>query len=109
MSKEQGARNSETLIQDEADKFSTLLEGYATDNDGALKFKDEITGKLQNYHELPDRLIFFRQISKNIDTQFDKHLESCEYKDKPLICPVNNYYLKCKLYTEKSISEINPT
>lgn len=99
--------DSETLIQDEANKFSPLLEKYASDDDGALKFKDEIAGKIHNYPAPLDRLIFLNQISKNIDTLYDKHQESCEYKDKPLICPVNNYYLKCKLFTEKSISEIN--
>ena len=99
----------ETLIQDEANNFSALLEKYASEDNGALKFKDEIDGKLHNYPEPPDKLIFLHQISKNIDAHYDKHLESCEYKDKPQICPVNKYYLNCKLFTEKSISEIDPS
>jgi hypothetical protein len=52
--------------------------------------------------------VFLYQVAKNIDKEYDKHIDRCNYKDEPEKCPINKYYLKCKFFLEQEIKELNP-
>ncbi len=89
------------IIFDEADNFSKYLERF----DNHQKFKDALILELNNYYDSPSIIVYLKDILKNIIQQYDKHLEKCEFKNEPLKCVKNNFYLKSKYFTEQEINK----
>lgn len=95
--------NVETILKDEAVKFSRLIESLERNHNGSQEFRAELTTALYDYYENIDKLIFIYEVARQIDIKYDKHLLSCEHKSEPDKCPINIYYFKCKYFAEQEI------
>ncbi|MFZ1634368.1 MAG: hypothetical protein WAT43_10880 [Chitinophagales bacterium] len=101
--------NAETIIRDEASKFSRVIEGYEHEYNGVNDFNSDLKTALYDYYDNLDKLIFLYEVAKQIDKAYEKHLLKCQHKDNPEMCSVNLFYIKCKYFTEQEIRELNPT
>lgn len=101
--------NAETIIRDEAIKFSRVIESYEHEYNGVKDFKSDLTTALYDYYDNIDKLIFLYEVAKQIDKSYEKHLLKCQFKDSPEKCPTNLFYIKSKYFTEQEIRELNPS
>jgi hypothetical protein len=101
--------NAETVINDQALRFSKKIKNWDQEINGIQEFKSELSSALYDYYDKLDKLIFLYQVSKQVDRLYEKHLVGCKHKLTPEQCPVNLYYLKCRFFTEQEIKELNPS
>jgi hypothetical protein len=101
--------NAETIIKDEAAKFSRTISRHRGEFNGAQEFKSDFTTALYDYYEDIDKLIFLYELVNQIDKEYDKHFEGCQHKSDPEKCDTNVYYMKCKFFAEQEIRSLNPS
>ncbi|MBK8344751.1 MAG: hypothetical protein IPL12_16565 [Bacteroidetes bacterium] len=63
--------NAETIIRDEASKFSRVIEGYEHEYNGVNDFNSDLKTALYDYYDNLDKLIFLYEVAKQIDKAYE--------------------------------------
>ena len=100
---------TEQILEHEADNFCKYLRNVFREVNGHESFKNKVELKLYNFYEDVDKLIFLYRVHKNISRDYEKHLETCRYKDEPGKCPENAFYSKVLYFLEQEIKQLNPS
>src|ERR1044071_8254009 len=94
---------AETIIKKAASDF------YRSADEHPKKFKNELALALYDHYDSLDKLIFLYEVAKQIDIEYEKHLEKCQHKSNPEKCSQNVNFVTLKYYVEQEIRELNPT
>ena len=57
-------------------------------------------------HQSDSQIIYLKEVIRLIDIDYEKHLKTCKYKDKPDECLSHQFYVKSKYYIEQILVSI---